>query len=105
MATLLSAAATGSGIVGSSDVPGRPFSARPRRPKFDLRRGQSRCSIGTQSIEMVIEKLPHPNACIARCVAVVFHPVTKEHPAGLKVGVIEAMVSGRIDDLLDRRSL
>jgi hypothetical protein len=54
---------------------------------------------------MVIEKLPHPDACFVRCVAVVFHPVTKERPAGLEVRVIETMVSAGIDDLLDRGSL
>ena len=57
------------------------------------------------SVEMVIEKLSHPDACIVRCVAVVFHPVAKECPARLEVRIIETMVSAGIDDLLDRRSL
>jgi len=42
---------------------------------------------------MAIEKLEHPNACIVRCVAVVFHPVVKQHPARLEVRVIETVVS------------
>jgi len=35
------------------------------------------------SVEMGIEKLPHPDTCIVRCIALVFHPVTKQRPAGL----------------------
>ena len=54
---------------------------------------------------MVIEKLPHPDACIVSCVAVVFHPVAKEFFPRLEARIIKTMVSAGIDDLLDRRSL
>src|SRR4051794_37449920 len=41
--------------------------------------------------------------CIVRCLAVVFHPVTKQGRAGLEVRVIESMVRAGIDNQLDWR--
>ena len=55
-------------------------------------------AIGMLSVEVVIEKLAQAASRIVRCLAVVFHPVTKQRPAGLKVRVIESMVRAGIDN-------
>jgi len=79
-----------------------PTHAATRTEPHPQQKSNSTACIGMRSVEMVIEKLPHPDACIVRCVA---DPVTKERPAGLEVRVVETMVSAGIDDLLDRWSL
>src|SRR5215207_4149625 len=62
-------------------------------------------AIGMPSVEVAIEKLVQAVTCIVRCLAVVFHPVTKQGPAGLEVRVIESMVRAGIDNELDWRSI
>jgi hypothetical protein len=57
------------------------------------------------SVEVAVEKLVQAVTCIVRCLAVVFQPVTKHRPAGLKVRVIESMVRAGIDDELDWRPI
>jgi hypothetical protein len=56
------------------------------------------CRYRMPSVEVAIEKLVQALTCIVRCLAVVFHPVTKQGPAGLEVGVIESMVCTGIDN-------
>src|SRR3954469_6054253 len=55
------------------------------------------------SLEVAIEKLVQAVTCIVRCLAVVFHPVTKQGRAGLEVRVIKSMVRAGIDNELDWR--
>src|SRR5882757_2645984 len=57
------------------------------------------------SVEVVIKKLEQAVTGIVRCLAVVFHPVTKQGRAGLEVRVIESMVRAGIDNQLDWRSV
>ena len=57
------------------------------------------------SVEVVIEELQHPVARFVGGLAVVFHPVAEQYPAGLEARVIETMVRTGIDDLFDGRPL
>src|SRR5262249_44532576 len=50
------------------------------------------------SVEMAIENMLHPEACIVRCLPVVLHPAIKQGAAGLEVRIVESMVSPRIDN-------
>src|ERR1700716_1177204 len=60
---------------------------------------------GTPSVEVAIEKLVQAVTCIVRRLAVVFHPVTEQGRAGLKVRIIESMVRAGIDNELDWRAV
>src|SRR5262245_61099251 len=65
-----------------------------------LRRVHEDC---VPSVEVAIEKLVQAVTCIVRCLAVVFQPVTKDGPAGLKLRVIETVVRAGIHNKLDWR--
>src|SRR3954463_5700489 len=71
----------------------------PVRPK-------TRISIAVMpSVEVAREKLPQALACIVRCLAIVFNPVTEHDLAGLEVRVKESVVRAGIDDEFDRRAV
>src|SRR5215831_572518 len=62
-----------------------------------LRRVHEDC---VPSVEVAIEKLVQAVTSIVRCLAVVFQPVTKYGPAGLKLRVIETVVRAGIHNKL-----
>src|SRR5215475_8671905 len=63
---------------------------------------QRRSQFGTPSVWVALKKFPHPAGRICGCLLIVFQPVTKHGPAGLKLRVVETVVNAGVDDLLDR---
>jgi hypothetical protein len=58
---------------------------------------------GMPSFEMAIEKLEQAVTCVVRCLAVVFHSMTKQDRSGLEVRVKESVVRAGIDNEIDWR--
>src|SRR5262245_34681743 len=54
---------------------------------------QRRSQFGTPSVWVALKKFPHPAGRICGCLLIVFQPVTKHGPAGLKLRVVETVVN------------